>query len=100
MIYNTYRIVDQDPFLATAGEDLFLVFFSAFITGWGIVDDLARRQPAALGVDVLVVSSASAKTAFLTAFYWKQRFPDLKVIGLSRPTSTLFSRSLNVYDLV
>jgi len=100
MIYNTYRRAALDPCISAASEEAYLLFYSAFVTGWGIIDDLAHCDPPAHGADVLVVSSASAKTAFLTAFYWKQRFPDCKVIGLGRPSSKTFAESLGVYDSV
>lgn len=94
--YSRYQLVDP----AEAGSDdedrrmlLYPLFFTAFL-----VDDFLGDNDL-FGASVLVISSASAKTALGIARYAGDR-PGLTVVGLTAPDKVDFVEGLGVYDRV
>lgn len=101
--YNQYMRCSQDPFYTASTEDLQSLLRPLFITSFLIDDFLAdndffgacaAEQPA-----TLLLSSASSKTAYGTAFQLAQR-PGLEVVGLTSPGNVAFCESLGCYSRV
>ncbi|MGY1694361.1 DUF2855 family protein [Geodermatophilus sp. SYSU D00814] len=90
-VYNSYAPADPD---ADAGqEDLQVLFRPLFLTSFLLADQLAGQD-----ADVVVLSSASSKTAYGTAFLLSGG--DVEVVGLTSPGNVEFTRSLGCYDRV
>jgi hypothetical protein len=94
--YSRYQLVDA----AGAGSDdedrqmlLYPLFFTAFL-----VDDFLGDHDL-FGASVLVISSASAKTALGIARNARDR-PGLTVVGLTSPAKVAFVDGLDVYHQV
>ena len=85
-VYNQYLRCSADPFYTADSEDMQALLRPLFITSWLIDDFLAdndffgarARRPAG----VMLLSSASSKTAYGTAFQLAQR-PGIEVVGLT-----------------
>ncbi len=102
-VYNQYNRCDVDPFYTPDSEDLQSLLRPLFTTSWLIDDFLAdngwfvpageRRTP------VMLLSSASSKTAFGTAFQMKRR-GGTEVVGLTSTRNVAFCESLGCYDRV
>jgi hypothetical protein len=100
-VYNQYGLTATDPGWAPALEGLQAVLKPLFITSFLIDDFLADHQY--FGARQLVLSSASSKTAFGTAFCLARRrgTPGLpKVVGLTSPGNVAFTQTLGCYDEV
>jgi Protein of unknown function (DUF2855) len=102
-VYNQYSFCDADPgWRADAqSEGLQAVLRPLFMTSFLIDDFLADNQ--FFGAKQVVLSSASSKTAFGTAFCLALRRgqPDVPaIIGLTSPGNLDFSRDLGCYDEV
>jgi hypothetical protein len=100
-VYNQYSFCDADPgWRADAlSEGLQAVLRPLFMTSFLIDDFLADNQ--FFGAKQVVMSSASSKTAFGTAFCLALRRgqPDAPaVIGLTSPGNLDFTRALGCYD--
>jgi hypothetical protein len=95
--YNAYASAAADPTAdptADAGqEDLQVLFRPLFLTSFLLADQLAAQD-----ADVVVLSSASSKTAYGTAFLL--RGGDVEVVGLTSPGNVAFTESLGCYDRV
>ena len=99
-VYNQYLRCSSDPFYSTPTEDIQALLRPLFITSWLIDDFLADNQFFGAGDQaVLLLSSASSKTAYGTAFQLAQR-PGLDVVGLTSPGNLEFCRSLGCYSRV
>jgi len=96
-VYNRYLRTSVDPFYTAANEDIQALLRPLFITSWLIDDFLADNV--FLGADTVLLSSASSKTAYGTAFQLAQR-PGIEVIGLTSPGNKLFCESLGCYSRV
>jgi hypothetical protein len=68
-----------------------------FVTSWLIDDFLADND--FFGADTLLLSSASSKTAYGTAFQLRQR-PGLHVVGLTSAAHRSFCERLGCYERV
>ncbi|MBX3284623.1 MAG: DUF2855 family protein [Actinobacteria bacterium] len=94
--YSRYQLVDPAG-AGTAEEDrrmlLYPLFFTAFLVD-DFLDDHRR-----FGASVLVVSSASSKTALGIARFAAAR-PELTVVGLTSPGKVAFVEGLGVCDVV
>lgn len=94
--YSRYRLVDP---AGTGSDDedrqmlLYPLFFTAFL-----VDDFLGDHDL-FGASVLVVSSASAKTALGIARFAAAR-PGLTVVGLTSPEKVAFVEGLDLYHQV
>ncbi|MDT8989992.1 DUF2855 family protein [Curvibacter sp. APW13] len=104
VVYNQYLRTAQDPFYRADTEDVQALLRPLFITSWLIDDFLADNDYFGAGADaqrrpVLLLSSASSKTAFGTAFQLRRR-GGLEVVGLTSAANVGFCASLGCYDRV
>lgn len=100
-VYNHYSFCDADPGWQPALEGLQAVLRPLFITSFLIDDFLA--EAGGFGATQVLLSSASSKTAFATAFCLAQRRGQpgaLRVVGLTSAGNADFVRSLGCYDEV
>ena len=103
-VYNQYMRCAMDPFYTAESEDVQALLRPLFITSWLIDDFLADNDffgatsnPAQPGL--MLLSSASSKTAYGTAFQLAQR-TGIEVVGLTSPGNVAFCESLGCYDRV
>ena len=103
-VYNQYLRCSADPFYTFEGEDTQALLRPLFMTSWLIDDFLADNDffgaqgtPAQPGV--MLLSSASSKTAYGTAFQLVQR-PGLEVVALTSRANVAFCKSLGCYHRV
>ncbi len=99
--YQSYVFCDHDPSWQARLEGLQAVLKPLFITSFLLDDFFAENQ--FFGARQLLLSSASSKTAYGTAFCLAQRrgTPGApKVVGLTSSANLAFTRGLGVYDEV
>ncbi|HSV35215.1 MAG TPA: DUF2855 family protein [Ramlibacter sp.] len=96
-VYNQYLRCSADPFYTAGTEDIQALLRPLFITSWLIDDFLADND--FFGARAVLLSSASSKTAYGTAFQLRQR-PNTEVIGLTSPGNVAFCESLGCYSRV
>lgn len=96
-VYNQYLRSSADPFYQADTEDMQALLRPLFITSWLIDDFLADQK--FFGASRALLSSASSKTAYGTAFQLAQR-GGLEVVGLTSPGNVAFCESLGCYDRV
>lgn len=94
--YNSYRRCAADPSYRADREPLQMLLYPLFFTSFVIDDFLADHHD--FGVEQVVISSASAKTAIGEAFLAHERHQ--RVVGLTSPGNRSFTGSLGVYDQV
>ena len=99
-VYNHYLRCSVDPEYAPAREAEQALLRPLFVTSFLIDDFLADN--AFFGASAVLLSSASSKTAYGTAFCLAQRRATggAKVIGLTSPGNVAFTESLGCYDTV
>lgn len=97
--YNQYLRCSQDPFYSAATEDLQALLRPLFITSFLIDDFLADNDFFGAQGGTLLLSSASSKTAYGTAFQLAQR-AGLELVGLTSPANVAFCESLGLYSRV
>ena len=106
-VYNQYLRCSDDPFYTADSEDTQALLRPLFITSWLIDDFLADNDffgascttAAQAQPGVMLLSSASSKTAYGTAFQLKQR-PGIEVVGLTSAANRAFCESLGCYSRV
>ena len=102
-VYNQYNRCGADPFYTADSEDLQSLLRPLFTTSWLIDDFLADNGhfvPAGESrTPVMLLSSASSKTAFGTAFQMKRR-GGTEVVGLTSTRNAAFCESLGCYHRV
>jgi hypothetical protein len=96
-VYNQYFRCNADPLYTPDTEDLQALLRPLLITSWLIDDFMADND--FFGASTMLLSSASSKTAYGTAFQLHQR-SGLEVIGLTSPANVAFCESLGCYDRV
>ncbi|WP_048441712.1 DUF2855 family protein [Caenimonas sp. SL110] len=96
-LYNQYLRSNTDPFHKAGTEDTQSLLRPLFITSWLIDDFLADND--FFGANTVLLSSASSKTAYGTAFMLKQR-QGIEVVGLTSPSNRAFCESLGCYSRV
>jgi len=96
-VYNQYLRSNADPFHTEGSEDAQALLRPLFITSWLIDDFLADND--FFGADTVLLSSASSKTAYGTAFQLSQR-PGIDVVGLTSAANRAFCESLGCYSRV
>ena len=96
-VYNQLTRCAADPFYTADTEDVQALLRPLFITSWLIDDFLADND--FFGARVLLLSSASSKTAYGTAFQLHQR-QGVEVIGLTSAANVAFCENLGCYDRV
>jgi hypothetical protein len=101
-VYNQYLRCAVDPFYTADTEDIQALLRPLFITSWLIDDFMDDNQffGATAGTPgVMLLSSASSKTAYGTAFQLAKR-PGLEVVGLTSAANLAFCESLGCYHRV
>ncbi len=96
-VYNSYQRCSADPMYTADTEDIQALLRPLFITAFLIDDFLADNQ--FFGARTLLLSSASSKTAYSTAFFLRQR-AGVEVIGLTSERNRAFCESLGCYSRV
>lgn len=96
-VYNRYQRCATDPLYAAGTEDVQAVLRPLYGTSW-LIDDFLAEQ-GFFGATTAMLSSASSKTAYGTAFQLAQR-AGLEVIGLTSPGNRAFCEQLGCYTRV
>ena len=96
-VYNQYLRTSSDPYYTADTEDLQALLRPLFITSWLIDDFFDDNQ--FFGANTAMLSSASSKTAYGTAFQLKQR-DGIEVVGLTSAANLAFCESLGCYHRV
>jgi hypothetical protein len=94
--YNAYAVTTGDPVYDVAREDLLVLYRPLFFTSFVLADQIADNG--FYGADVVVISSASSKTAYGTAFELHGRGP--RLVGLTSSSNVAFTSELGCYDQV
>jgi hypothetical protein len=102
-VYNSYQRCNTDPFYTADSEALQALLRPLFLTAWLIDDFLADNAffgtTAGGQRGLMLLSSASSKTAYATAAQLAQR-PEVEVVGLTSPDNLTFCKSLGCYSRV
>jgi Protein of unknown function (DUF2855) len=93
--YNQYTRCSADPAYSAADESYQMLVRPLFITSFMLADFL--QDNGFFGAKRLVVSSASSKTAYGTAFC-RTGWPDLELVALTSGRNKPFVESLGCYD--
>ena len=94
--YNVYALTTGDAAYQVDREDLLILYRPLFFTSFMLADQL--EDNGWFGAEVLVLSSASSKTAYGTAFLLRGKTPQL--VGLTSAGNVAFTESLGCYDRV
>ena len=94
-VYNVYLSIADDPGYRAEHEDLQILYRPLFITSFMLDDFL---DDSGLEADTILMSSASSKTAYGTAFCIGMRGERPHLIGLTSPSNISFTQSLGCYD--
>jgi Protein of unknown function (DUF2855) len=98
-LYNQLQRCAGDPGYDAAHEAEQALLRPLFVTSF-LIDDFFGEAHF-FGAEQLVLSSASSKTAYGTAFCLSQRSPKpVRVVGLTSARNLEFTRSLGCYDQV
>lgn len=97
-VYNQYVFCSADPAYQPAREGHQAVLKPLFTTAF-LIDDLLAEH-GFHGAGQLLLSSASSKTAYATAFCLSRRASRPRLVGLTSPANEAFTRSLGCYDEV
>jgi hypothetical protein len=95
-VYNTYALTTGDPGYQPQWEDLQVLYRPLFFTSFLLADQLESNG--FFGSETIVLSSASSKTAYGTAFLLHGTGP--RMVGLTAPGNVGFTESLGCYDTV
>lgn len=102
-VYNQYLRCGSDPFYTADSEAVQALLRPLFTTAWLIDDFLADNAffgtTAGGRRGVMLLSSASSKTAYATAAQLARR-PEVEVVGLTSSANVAFCESLGVYSRV
>ena len=94
--YNVYALTTGDAAYRGDQEDLLILYRPLFFTSFMLADQL--EDNGWFGAEALVLSSASSKTAYGTAFLLRDQAPQL--VGLTSAGNVAFTESLGCYDRV
>ena len=101
-VYNQYLRCSADPGYTPAHEAEQALLRPLFVTSFLIDDFLAEN--ACFGAHAVILSSASSKTGYGTAFCLARRrgaeTGGAKIVGLTSPGNLAFTRGLGCYDAV
>jgi uncharacterized protein DUF2855 len=92
--YNQYARCSADPAYAPENENLQALFRPLFLTSFMLADFLLDNG--FFGGKRLLVSSASSKTAYGTAFCLMEE-PNIELVALTSPRNAAFVRGLGCY---
>lgn len=96
-VYNQYTRCNTDPFYTADSEAAQAILRPLFITSWLIDDFMADND--FFGARRMLLSSASSKTAYGTAFQLAQR-EGIDVVGLTSAGNQAFCEGLGCYSRV
>lgn len=96
--YNSYRSVSYDSLYRADAEDAQAVLLPLFLTSFVLEDYLADN--AWFDAEVVVLTSASAKTTIGTALLAARREDRPRLVGLTSPRNRAFTEALGCYDTV
>jgi Protein of unknown function (DUF2855) len=96
-VYNHVLRCNQDPFYTPGTEAMQALLRPLFTTSWLIDDFFADNH--FFGARVMLLSSASSKTAYGTAFQLAQR-TGIDVVGLTSTGNQAFCQGLGCYERV
>ncbi len=96
-IYNEYHRCAVDPMHCDGQEDAEAILRPMFSTSWLVEDFLFDNG--FFGASTMVISSASSKTAYGTAYQLRKR-GGLQVVGLTAQHNKAFVEALGCYDWV
>lgn len=96
--YNIYADTSGDPSYIAEHEDLQILYRPLFITSFMLDDFLADKG--FFGADRILVSSASSKTAYATAFCIRNRKQHPSLVALTSARNVSFTRSLGYDEVV
>ena len=96
-VYNQYVSSRTDPLYSADTENIQALLRPLFVTSFLIDDFLADND--FFGATTLLLSSASSKTAYGTAFQLAQR-QGIEVVGLTSAANVAFCESLGCYHRV
>lgn len=99
VVYNQYFRCKSDPLYTADTEDIQALLRPLFITSWLIDDFLDDNDFFGARPGAVLLSSASSKTAYGTAFQLAQR-EGIEVIGLTSAANKAFCESLGCYHRV
>jgi hypothetical protein len=94
--YNVYALTTGDPVYEAERENLLVLYRPLFFTSFMLADQLDDNGY--FGAAVVVLSSASSKTAYAAAFLLQGSGPE--VVGLTSPGNLGFTESLGCYDRI
>jgi hypothetical protein len=98
-LYNQYLRTATDPAYSATSEDEQMLLRPLFITSFMIDDFLADKD--FFGAQMVVISSASSKTAYGLAFLLAMRgHSAIEVVGLTSAANVDFVDGLDCYDRV
>jgi hypothetical protein len=92
--YNGLTTTTHDPAYVAVQEDLQVLYRPLFMTSFMLADFLTDNG--CFGADTAVISSASSKTSYGTAFL----LDGIHRVGLTSPGNKAFTESLGCYDEV
>lgn len=95
-VYNAYALTTGDSAYEADREDLQILYRPLFFTSFMLADKLLDND--GYGAEAFVLSSASSKTAYGTAFLLRES--GRHVVGLTSPVNLAFTASLDCYDQV
>jgi hypothetical protein len=99
VVYNQYFRCAADPLYTPDSEDLQALLRPLFITSWLIDDFFDDNGFFGARPGTALLSSASSKTAWGTAFLMHQR-PGTEVVGITSPANRAYCESLGCYHRV
>jgi Protein of unknown function (DUF2855) len=100
-VYNQYLRCATDPLYRSDREAEQALLRPLFVTSFLIDDFIADNER--FGARTVLLSSASSKTAYGTAFSLQQRrgtAQSVRVVGLTSPSNVAFTEGLGCYDHV
>lgn len=95
-VYNRYVRCSADPGYVASLEAQQALFRPLFSTSF-LLDDFLQENRF-FGAGTAILSSASSKTAYGTAFCLARRAGKIRVVGLTSAANLEFTRSLGCYD--
>ncbi|MEO1063049.1 MAG: DUF2855 family protein [Actinomycetota bacterium] len=90
--YNRFYRCAGDPLWTADDEHLQATMWALFMTGWALADQLVDTAR------IVVVSSASSKTALALAWTLHHRAPELLVVGITSPGNVEIVDTWGLYD--
>lgn len=101
-VYNSYARCSTDPIHDPETEDAEAILRPLYTTSWLIDDFMADNEffgATATGTGLVLLSSASSKTAYGTAFQLARR-TGIELVGLTSAANVAFCQSLGCYHRV